>query len=85
MYHILRAGKKKSRPSAIDTLVGRELRFGGYPSRRSRITMAPAGEIEQAGESCTSWGRTATVCMTTEDKEHKGKRIMQKRRRRKPW
>ena len=74
MSHILRTAKKKSTRSAINTLVGRELRFGGYPSRRSRITTAPAGEIEQAGESCTRGGRTATVCMTTEDKEHKGKK-----------
>ena len=58
MSHILRTVKKKSTPSAINTLVNRELRFGGYPSRRSRITTAPAGEIEQVGESCTRWGRT---------------------------
>ena len=32
------------------------------------------GRIEQAGESCTRGGRTATVSMTTEDKEHKGKK-----------
>ena len=74
MSHTLRTAKKKSTRSAINTLVSRELRFGGYPSRRSRITTAPAGEIEQAGESCTRGSRTATVCMTTEDKEHKGKK-----------
>ena len=74
MSHLLRRAKKKGTRSAINTLVSRELRFGGYPSRRSRITTAPAGEIEQAGESCTRGGRTATVCMTTEDKEHKGKK-----------
>ena len=34
----------------MNTLVSRELRFGGYPSRRSRITTAPAGEIEQGDE-----------------------------------
>ena len=73
MSHILRTAKKK-RAITINTLVSRELRFGGYPSRRSRITTAPAGEMEQAGESCTTRGRTATVCMTTEDKEHKGKK-----------
>ena len=47
MSHILRTAEKKSTRSAINTLVSRELRFGGYPSRRSRITTAPAGEIEQ--------------------------------------
>ena len=47
MSHILRTAKKKSTRSAINTLVSRELRFGGYPSRRSRITTAPAGEMEQ--------------------------------------
>ena len=50
MSHILRTAKKKSTRSAINTLVSRELRFGGYPSRRSRITTAPAGEIEQGDE-----------------------------------
>ena len=74
MSHIFENSEKKSTRSAINTLVGRELRFGGYPSRRSRITTAPAGEIEQAGESCTRGGRTATVCTTTEDEEHKGKK-----------
>ena len=44
--HFENSGKKNAR-SAINTLVSRELRFGGYPSRRSRITTAPAGEIEQ--------------------------------------
>ena len=47
MSHILRTAEKKSTRSAINTLVRRELRFSGYPSRRSRITTAPAGEIEQ--------------------------------------
>ena len=47
MSHFLRTAKKKSTRSAINTLVSRELRFGGYPSRRSRITTAPAGEMEQ--------------------------------------
>ena len=51
MSHILRTTEKKSTRSAINTLVSRELRFGGYPSRRSRITTAPAGEIEQAAGS----------------------------------
>ena len=51
MSHILRRAKKKSTRSAINTLVSRELRFGGYPPRRSRITTAPAGEIEQVSKT----------------------------------
>ena len=47
MSHILRTAEKKSTRSAINTLVSLELRFGRYPSRRSRITTAPVGEIEQ--------------------------------------
>ena len=71
MSHILRTAEKKSTRSAINTLVSRELRFGGYPSRRSRITTAPAGEIEQERikESygpllfgvCTPYGTFATI------------------------
>ena len=46
MSHLLRTAKKKVR-DLPSTHVSRELRFGGYPSRRSRITTAPAGEMEQ--------------------------------------
>ena len=63
--------EKESTRSAINTLVGRELRFGGYPSRRSRITTAPAGEIEQKPITenygpllfgvCTPYGTSATI------------------------
>ena len=70
-YHILRTAEKKSTRSAINTLVGRELRLGGYPPRRSRITTAPAGEIEQERitESygpllfgvCIPYGTSATI------------------------
>ena len=70
MYHILRTTKKNAR-SAINTLVGRELRFGGDPSRRSRITTAPAGEIEQERITensgpllfgvCTPYSTSATI------------------------
>ena len=56
----------------------------GAPHPDAHQKTAPGGGIEQAGESCTRWSRTATVCMTTEDKEHKGTRTMHKRRRRKP-
>ena len=38
------------------------------------IKQPQGGGIEQAGDSCTRWGRTATVCMITEDKEKKGKK-----------
>ena len=71
MSHILRTAKKKSTRSAINTLVSRELRFGGYPSRRSRITTAPAGEIEQERITenygpllfgvCIPYGTSATI------------------------
>ena len=71
MSHILRTRKKKSTRSAINTLVSRELRFGGYPSRRSRITTAPAGEIEQERITenygpllfgvCIPYGTSATI------------------------
>ena len=71
MSHILRTAKEKSTRSAINTLVSRELRFGGYPSRRSRITTAPAGEIEQERITenygpllfgvCTPYGTPATI------------------------
>ena len=71
MAHILRTAKKKSTRSAINTLVSRELRFGGYPSRRSRITTAPAGEIEQERITenygallfrvCIPYGTSATI------------------------
>ena len=70
MSHILRTAKKKTR-SAITTLVSRELRFSGYPSRRSRITTAPAGEIEQERITenygpllfgvCIPYGTSATI------------------------
>ena len=71
MSHLLRTAKKKSTRSAINTLVSRELRFGGYPSRRSRITTAPAGEIEQERITenygpllfrvCIPYGTSATI------------------------
>ena len=71
MYHILRTAEKKNAETAINTLVGRELRFGGYPSRRSRVTTAPAGEIEQERITenygpllsgvCTPYGTSATI------------------------
>ena len=71
MSHILRTAKKKSTRSAINTLISRELRFGGYPSRRSRITTAPAGEIEQERITenygpllfgvCIPYGTSATI------------------------
>ena len=70
MSYILRTAKKNAR-SAINTLVGRELRFGGYPSRRSRITTSPAGEIEQERITenygpllfgvCIPYGTSATI------------------------
>ena len=47
MSHLLETAEKKSTRSAINTLVSRELRFGGYPSRRSRITTAPAGRLNK--------------------------------------
>ena len=74
MSHLLRTAKKKSTRSAINTLVSRELRFGGYPSRRSRITTAPAGEIEQAGERCTRWGCTDAQMRTGGTRSTKAKR-----------
>ena len=47
----------------------------GAPNTPTPTKASPLrGGIEQAGESCTRWGRTATVCMTTEDKEHKSKK-----------
>ena len=71
MSYILRRAKKKSTRSAINTLVSRELRFGGYPPRRSRITTAPAGEIEQERITenygallfgvCIPYGTSATI------------------------
>ena len=71
MSHNLRTAKKKGTRSAINTLVGRELRFGGYPSRRSRITTAPAGESEQERITenyrpllfgvCIPYGTSATI------------------------
>ena len=70
MYYFLRTAKKNAR-SAINTLVGRELRFGGYPSRRSQITTAPAGEMEQERITenfgpllfgiCIPYGTSATI------------------------
>ena len=48
-------------------------RAGPSPQRPFHTSVA-SGRLEQAGESCTRGGRTATVCMTTEDKEHKGKK-----------
>ena len=47
---------------------------GAPPPLRARGKAGRGAQIEQAGESCTRGGRTATVCMTTEDKEHKGKK-----------
>ena len=47
---------------------------GAPPPLRARGKAGRRAQIEQAGESCTRRGRTATVCMTTEDKEHKGKK-----------
>ena len=48
---------------------------GGGPSPSPRMWQGgPGAQFEQAGESCTRWGRAATVCMTTEDKEHKCKK-----------
>ena len=71
MSHILRRAKRKSTRSAINTLVRREQRFGGYPSRRSRITTAPAGETEQERITenygpllfavCIPYGTSATI------------------------
>ena len=47
----------------------------GAPNTPTPTEASPLrGGFEQAGGNCTRWGRTATVCMTTEDKEHKGKK-----------
>ena len=47
---------------------------GAPPPLRACGKAGREAQFEQAGESCTRRGRTATVCMTREDKEQKGKK-----------
>ena len=72
MSHILRSAEKKNARSAINTLVSRELRFGGYPSRRSRITTAPAGEIEQDAKREFNIYNMVQQCHVTDAKTASG-------------